>query len=198
MLHSPQRLDAGAAAAAAAARLRGWLLSEQVQQQQGPHAGGVAGALDADGQARYVYPEITGYFLHWLAEARVPAGLDAARVAAARATDWTLRQFADGAIPLTRSYLVDAAHDWRNDASFFFDLAMLLRGLCAASDARLIAPPLASRGRAWGIGRGCAQRNPLQYNARCAARAISIRGRDACRSCAARRRLRAALLQLLQ
>jgi len=144
MLHSPQRLDAGAASAATAARLRGWLLSDQVQQQQGQHAGGVAGALDADGHARYVYPEITGYFLHWLAEARIPAGLDAARVAAARATDWTLRQFANGAVPQTRSYLVDAEHDWRNDAAFFFDLAMLLRGLCAASDARLIAPPFAT------------------------------------------------------
>jgi len=131
-------------AAMAAARLRTWLLSEQVQQREGAHAGGVAGALDPDGRARYVYPEITGYYLHWLAEARDALGLDAARVAAARATDWARRQFDGNRVPSTRAYLIDAAPDWRNDASFFFDLAMLLRGLCAASEARLIAPPLAT------------------------------------------------------
>ena len=128
-------------AALAAARLRDWLLSAQVQQQEGAHAGGVAGALDADGRARYVYPEITGYYLHWLAEVREQAGLDSVRVAAVRATDWARRQFEGGAIPQTRAYLVPAAHDWRNDAVFFFDLAMLLRGLCAAAEARLIALP---------------------------------------------------------
>lgn len=143
MPHFPQSTDTAAAAAAAAARLAVWLLSEQVQQRVGAHAGGVAGALDAQGRARYVYPEITGYYLHWLAEARDSIGLDAARVAAARATDWARRQLAESGTPRTRTYLVDAPHDWRNDASFFFDLAMLLRGLCAASEARLIAPPLA-------------------------------------------------------
>jgi hypothetical protein len=143
MTHFPQNHTVAAAADDAAARLRGWLLSEQVQQRRGEHAGGVAGALDADGQARYVYPEITGYYLHWLAEVRDAAGLDAVRVAAARATDWAKRQLEHGA-PRTRAYLVDAAPDWRNDAAFFFDLAMLLRGLCAAAEARLIAPPLAT------------------------------------------------------
>ena len=131
-------------AAEAAARLRGWLLSAGIQQREGAHAGGVAGSLDAQGRARYVYPEITGYYLHWLAEARDAAGLDAARVAAARANDWVRRQFEHGALPPTRAYLVDAPHDWRNDACFFFDFAMLLRGLCAASEARLIAPPYAT------------------------------------------------------
>lgn len=145
MQPSGQAAEAGAAAAAASAsRLRAWLLSPGIQQREGTHAGGVAGALDANGRARYVYPEITGYYLHWLAEARDAAGLDEARVAASRATDWARRQFERGALPPTRAYLVDAPHDWRNDACFFFDLAMLLRGLCAASDARLIAPPLAT------------------------------------------------------
>ena len=131
-------------AANASAALRGWLLSPQVQLREGAHAGGVAGALDAGGAARYVYPEITGYYLHWLADVREAGGLDEVRVAAARAADWARRQFDRGGIPLTRAYLVEAAPDWRNGAVFFFDLAMLLRGLCAASDARLIAPPLAT------------------------------------------------------
>src|SRR4051794_1556748 len=141
MTHSPQSDSGAVAAEAAAARLRGWLLSAQVQQREGEHAGGVAGALDERGRARYVYPEITGYYLHWLAEVRDAAGLDEVRVAAARATDWAKRQLDRNALQ-TRSYLVDAPPDWRNDATFFFDLAMLLRGLCAAAEARLIAPPL--------------------------------------------------------
>jgi len=131
-------------AATASAALRGWLLSAQVQLREGAHAGGVAGALDDAGRARYVYPEITGYYLHWLADVREAGGLDEVRVAAARAADWARRQFDRGGIPLTRAYLVEAAPDWRNGAVFFFDLAMLLRGLCAAVDARLIAPPLAT------------------------------------------------------
>ena len=142
MPQTSRTLALGAEAAAAAAALRTWLISPQVQQREGAHAGGVAGALEADGRARYVYPEITGYYLHWLAEVRDEAGLDEVRVAAARAADWTRRQFERGAVPATRAYLVDAPPDWRNQATFFFDLAMLLRGLCAAAEARLIAPPL--------------------------------------------------------
>jgi hypothetical protein len=131
-------------AAAASAALRGWLLSPQVQLREGAHAGGVAGALDAHGRARYVYPEITGYYLHWLADVREAGGLDEVRVAAQRASDWARRQFDRGAIPLTRAYLGESAPDWRNDAVFFFDLSMLLRGVCAAIEARLIPPPLAT------------------------------------------------------
>ena len=33
----------------------------------GDHAGAVAGWIGGDGRADYVYPEITGYFLQWLA-----------------------------------------------------------------------------------------------------------------------------------
>jgi hypothetical protein len=128
-------------ARSAAARVRGWLLSPQVQLREGIHAGAVAGALDNNGQARYVYPEITGYFLHWLAEAPDRARHDELRVAASRAADWVLRQFEAGGLPKTRVYLGDEPADWRNDAVFFFDLAMLLRGLCAAAQSHLIALP---------------------------------------------------------
>ena len=52
----------------AAARLRGWLLEGPAQLRTGEHAGGVAGSFDAQGRAGYVYGEITGYYLHWLAD----------------------------------------------------------------------------------------------------------------------------------
>jgi hypothetical protein len=40
--------------------------------------------------------------------------------------------------PLTRIYLEPAGPDWRNDALFFFDLAMVLRGLASAARLGLI------------------------------------------------------------
>ncbi|MBL8296907.1 MAG: hypothetical protein JNN30_01050 [Rhodanobacteraceae bacterium] len=123
-----------------AARLRGWLLGGSVQCAHGAHTGGVFGAFDANGTASYVYPEITGYYLHWLAEITLDgqAGTPAATAATA-ATDWANRVLADDAVPVTRAY-VDSSKtdDWRNQAVFFFDLAMLLRGLCAAREAGLV------------------------------------------------------------
>lgn len=133
--------DLRAAAKAAAARIRDWLLSPRVQLREGSHAGAVAGAHDAAGQPRYVYPEITGYFLHWLAEVREESGLDELSIGAVRGADWAARQFELGGVPRTRSYLGEDVRDWRNDAVFFFDLAMLARGLCAAAEAHLIPVP---------------------------------------------------------
>ncbi len=125
-----------------AARLRHWLLAGDVQCAQGTQAGGIYGAFDADGKARYVYPEITGYYLHWLADVASDADADLLRPAAQAAADWAERVLADGAVPATRAYVgADDADDWRNRAVFFFDLAMLLRGLCAAHEAGLVALP---------------------------------------------------------
>lgn len=118
-----------------AARLRHWLLHGPAQQRTGAHAGGVAGTLDAAGQAQYVYPEITGYYLHWLAEAAPHE--PRAREAAQLAVEWSAREFANGRVPQTRAYFDTSVQDWRNDAVFFFDLAMLLRGVCAAHEAGL-------------------------------------------------------------
>lgn len=126
-----------------AARLRRWLLGGHVQCADGAHAGGIYGAFDTDGRARYVYPEITGYYLHWLAEL-AQAGFDDAAIRrnAAAAIDWSGRVLADGAVPATRAYVGDAdGDDWRNRAVFFFDLAMLLRGVCAVHEARLVTVP---------------------------------------------------------
>lgn len=119
----------------AAARLRHWLLHGPAQQRDGAHAGGVAGTLDAAGRAQYVYPEITGYYLHWLAEAAPHE--PRAREAAQLALDWSAREFAAGRVPPTRGYFDASVQDWRNDAVFFFDLAMLLRGICAVHEAQL-------------------------------------------------------------
>jgi hypothetical protein len=125
----------------AAAVLRTWLLHGPAQLRSGPHSGGVAGAIGNDGRPRYVYPEITGYYLHWLADAHRETERETSVAAVRRAIDWATRELADGRVPATRGYLVDAAPDWRNDAVFFFDLSMLLRGLLASAEAGLADVP---------------------------------------------------------
>jgi len=57
------------------------------------------------------------------------------------AIDWAVCAFAHaGQAPQTRIYLDAAEPDWRNDAVFFFDLAMLLRGIDAADEAGIARP----------------------------------------------------------
>ncbi|MBL0164111.1 MAG: hypothetical protein IPP82_10885 [Xanthomonadales bacterium] len=136
-------------AEAASSRLRNWLISGAIQAVSGADAGAVAGSIDRDGRAHYYYPEITGYYLHWLAEARESLG-PAATLSAQCASTWAARAFANNNIPATRIYPVEDAScakvaanpdDWRNRAVFFFDLAMLLRGLAAAHERELITEP---------------------------------------------------------
>jgi hypothetical protein len=120
----------------AAARLRHWLLHGPAQLREGEHSGGVAGTLAADGRPRYVYAEITGYYLSWLADIAADADAALVRSRAALAMQWATRAFAaPGQAPPTRLYLAAAEPDWRNDALFFFDLAMLVRGIDAAVEA---------------------------------------------------------------
>jgi len=136
-----ERLESTTAAArAAAARLRYWLLQGPAQLSDGRHCGGVAGRISA-GTPVYVYAEITGYFLHWLADLAQVESREIVSERARRAIDWATRQFAAGRVPATRAYLIPAEPDWRNDAVFFFDLAMLLRGLTAIAEAGIEAPP---------------------------------------------------------
>ena len=121
-----ERLESTAGdARVAAARLRHWLLHGPAQLSDGRHCGGVAGRISA-GTPVYVYAEITGYFLHWLADLTHVESREVVSERARRALDWATRQFAAGRVPPTRAYLVAAEPDWRNDAMFFFDLAMLL------------------------------------------------------------------------
>ena len=124
----------------AAARLRHWLLDGPAQLREGEHAGGVVGSFDAQGRAGYVYGEITGYYLHWLAD--LPGELAPRAARAAAAVAWCERQFARG-VPQTRIPLVAVEPDWRNEALFLFDLAMLAGGLGRAIHHRLVPVPAA-------------------------------------------------------
>jgi len=122
-----------------AARLRAWLLHGPAQLRDGDQAGGVAGTIGADGKPLYVYAEITGYYLSWLAD--IAGGDDDAQVRACaqQALDWATRHFSTpGQMPSTRIHLATGESDWRNDATFFFDLAMLLRGIDAAAEAGIV------------------------------------------------------------
>jgi hypothetical protein len=118
--------------------LAAWLF-DTAQCASGPHAGAVAGRVDASGSASYVYPEIAGYYLQWLAwrATRWPARADLSSRAAA-VERWLARWLAMQDTP-TRIHL-DGTRDWRNGATFCFDLSMVLRGLAAAARANLIAP----------------------------------------------------------
>ncbi len=120
--------------------IAGWLLDGPAQIRTGPHVGAVAGTIE-DGRATYGYPEITGYYLQWLAwRCR---GNDAARVAAphaAAAQRWLTAWLALGSPLPMRLHLADGVDDWRNRAVFCFDVAMVVRGLAAAADAGLLVP----------------------------------------------------------
>ena len=129
-------------------RLAGWIVDGGLQLNAGPHAGGVAGRLDAHGAPQYVYPEITGYFLQWLASRQSRgAGIADAALRAGKAQRWLRAWLAIEPVAPTRVYLHGVSDDWRNDAHFAFDHAMVLRGLAAAAEQRLLEPdPVVVRG----------------------------------------------------
>ncbi len=117
-----------------------WLLEGPAQLRDGAHAGAIAGTLH-DGRATYVYPEIAGYYLQWLAwRARTFGGTPALATRAHRVQDWLGAWLAADATPRTRIYLDAATDDWRNGALFFFDVAMVARGLAAAAETGLLVP----------------------------------------------------------
>ncbi len=121
--------------------IAGWLLDGPAQIGAGRHAGAVAGSIDGDGRALYGYPEITGYFLQWLAwrcRGSDAAGTAAPRAAAAQR--WLAAWLALGEPLPMRLHLADGVDDWRNRAVFCFDVAMVARGLAAAADAGLLDP----------------------------------------------------------
>lgn len=118
----------------AANQLRDWLIDGPAQQADG----GVAGVVDASGGCRYVYGEITGYYLHWLAQAR-SADLQRRRERAAAALSWVEANY-HATLPPTRIQRIGRDEDWRNAAQFLFDLAMLAGGMAQAARAGLIAP----------------------------------------------------------
>ncbi|MGO4501876.1 MULTISPECIES: hypothetical protein [unclassified Dyella] len=119
------------AARSASSRLRSWLLHGPAQTQDGAHAGGVAGSVDERKGASYIYAEISGYYLLWLAGLGDSAPIPLVADRATRCLDWIQREFSGAANPATRIPLHDAPADWRNQAEFFFDQAMVLRGALA-------------------------------------------------------------------
>ena len=106
------------------------MLCSNVRIRSGRHAGAVAGWLDERGVAQFAYPEITGYYLSWLAHvAACRPELDL-RPAANAAIAWLSTVTSNNCPPATRYYR-DDRDDWRNGAAFTFDLAMMCRGLHA-------------------------------------------------------------------
>jgi len=127
------------AATTAAQALRIWLIDGPAQLNAGPETGAVAGTIEPNGAAEYVYGEITGYYLHWLASG-VADVADTTRKAES-ALSWVLRRYGGTQLPPTRIYLFDDVADWRNRAQFCFDLAMLAGGLAKAELRGLITVP---------------------------------------------------------
>jgi hypothetical protein len=100
-----------------------WLRNAPLQATTGSGRGGVAGVLNADGNAPYIYGEITGYWLRW-SSLYAP---DRERMSSA--VEFLRRQWSGTEPGETR---VGAPGDWRNRAVFTFDLAMAVRGLADA------------------------------------------------------------------
>src|SRR5215470_16864565 len=95
-----------------------WLL-HYAQLRSGANQGGIAGTIDADGSAIYVYPEIAGYFLQWLAWLRLQ-GHAAARLTwrAAACQRWLASWIERTDPPQTRVHLPPDVRDWRNSGTF--------------------------------------------------------------------------------
>ena len=119
-----------------------WLLDGGAQLRVGRETGGVAGWLGTNGQTTYVYPEITGYYLQWLAWQALREGgaTDTLRRRASSAQHWLRAWVERDEHPQTRVYIRENLGDWRNAAVFTFDVAMVIRGLASAVSARLIEP----------------------------------------------------------
>jgi hypothetical protein len=125
-----------AAAELAVSQLQQHLLSGPAQLTAGPQRGGVAGTLSTAGEALYVYGEITGYYLHWLASLNTDRAARAAKAHAAQA--WLQQYLAMSPWPPTRLYLNGQHPDWRNQVLFAFDLAMIAGGLARCAHAQLV------------------------------------------------------------
>jgi len=116
-----------------------WLLDGPALVRDGPHAGAVAGVVGTSGTVAYVYPEIAGYYLQWLAW-RAREGHERGRLSARAAAvqHWLRVWLEDATPPCTRLHLHAPVEDWRNGAVFCFDIAMVLRGLASSAQAGLI------------------------------------------------------------
>ena len=136
---SPLTATTARRTAPATGPLATWLMNV-AQCRSGAHAGAVAGCISVSGAASYVYPEIAGYYLQWLAwRAGTDGPSNELADHAAGVQRWLARWLAMPGRP-TRVHLDGTSDDWRNHASFAFDVAMVLRGLGAAAQTNLIVP----------------------------------------------------------
>src|SRR5262245_22333056 len=107
-----------------------WLLHSNIRISAGRHKGAIAGWLNENDEPEFAYPEIAGYYLSWLAFlSRLRPELDF-HPGATAVIEWLESITRTNGVPATR-YHFDNRDDWRNGATFTFDLAMLCRGLHA-------------------------------------------------------------------
>lgn len=126
-----------------AARVARWLLAGPAVVHRGGERGGVVGWVDDAGGAPFVYPEICGYHLSWLAAfaQASPEHRDAAASCAQGVIEWLEAHEGDHGRFVSRVYATPR-EDWRNRAEFTFDVGMILRGLDAvARDLPAMARP---------------------------------------------------------
>ncbi len=99
--------------------------------------GAIAGSVDESGRALYTYPEISGYYLSYLAYRISLDGADKNLVAKAqKSLGYQQQLWSESSPPATRLYLDPLLHsqgDWRNQGLFIFDIAMLARGVADIS-----------------------------------------------------------------
>ena len=100
--------------------------------------GAIAGSVDESGRALYTYPEISGYYLSYLAYRFSLDGVDKNLVEKAQKVLGYQQQLWSGSSPpATRLYLdplLQSQVDWRNQGLFIFDIAMLARGVADISN----------------------------------------------------------------
>lgn len=114
--------------------IKEWLLNSQIQIQEGEEEGGVSGWLNEKHEQEYVYFEITGYYLTFLAFLlkieRIPREHRLIQCKAKKAIKWIGKMISDSEFPETRKYMIARPiQDWRNYAVFSFDMAMVIKGI---------------------------------------------------------------------
>jgi hypothetical protein len=115
-------------------KIEHWLLTSNIQVNEGNDQGGIAGWLNEDNQPEFVYMEITGYYLTCLAFiiTKSNESRETAITRAVKALDWLDFSTTDGNMPKTRKYIAaeeSGKEDWRNSAVFSFDIGMAIRGI---------------------------------------------------------------------
>ena len=90
--------------------------SPSAQVATGPHAGAIAGCITASGSPSYVYPEIAGYYLQWLAWRATAIRHSADRRATPRGPALACALARDGRARPTRVHFDGRPSDWRNHA----------------------------------------------------------------------------------